>query len=377
MATDRSISCEARLLYVVLCLMAWSRGYCWPSLATLGSYLGRSDDSVAAYHKELQAHGLLVVKRTNQRRSNRYYPATLHGQSRKPQSGSGSHHERTRMRSASNQPTTRTRSGITPKKLEIENVFNVSAPQTPEPAPNTDPAQNTEPGANGNVVFASFEEQNQQPTTDRVCPLVGGPNPNNTPEQLSQSQSEEKLSPVASEAQPHRETEPKPKPQPAPAPFDLSLVLEIENVTGDRRSRGAWVQIVRHAHPETVQVALSSTRCKAHEESGVNLGAYFIGVVKNHEPDFCFRKKGQQKLLVTQTTEANNQHPPAPPVLPAQAKPDPAPVDSEFDNTPEAQERRWATGVRMFELLRKRLAGEISQEELEALVEREGEEAQT
>jgi hypothetical protein len=278
------------------------------------------------------------------------------------------------MGSGSNQPTTRTDTGLTPKKLELKNVKNVSVPLASEPAQNVEEPQVGEQPNVSNVFEFWSEEKDQHPDPGS---LVGGPNPNNTPEQLSQSQSEEKLSPVASETQPHRETEPKPKPQPAPAPFDLSLVLEIENVTGDRRSRGAWVQIVRFCHPETVQVALSSTRCKAHEESGVNLGAYFIGVVKNHEPDFSFRKKDQQKPLVVQTTEPNNQEPPAPSVVPAQPKPVPVLVVPELADTQEAQERRWATGVRMLELLRKRLSGELSQAELEALVEGEGKEAQT
>ena len=386
-ATDRSLSCEARLLYVVLCLMAWSKGYCWPSLATLGSYLGRCDDSVSGYHQELQAAGLLVVERSSRRRSNRYWPATLHGQPPKPHNGSGSQPARTRTRSGSNPPTTRMGSGLTPKCTELQNVENVLPPPAPECAPNLETAQNGELCANGNVVSASLPE-NQEPEPRPLEPappgsLVGGPSTNNPQKTLSQSPSQENLSPAPTPEKRPTTTTSKAvsEPKPQPAPFDLPTVLEIESLTGDRRSRGAWVQIVRGCHPETVRQAISATRCKAHEESGVNLGAYFIGCVRNLEPTFHFRKKnGEKPTLTTRPAPAKETPLPPTPVVsplpkqPEAAKPEPCCL---ADLDPEEQERRRLLGIRMLGLMRKRLSGELSQAEFEALVAAQGGEEKT
>jgi hypothetical protein len=368
-ATDTSLSCEARLLYVVLCLMAWSRGYCWPSLATLGSYLGRSDDSVSAYHKELQAAGLLLVERSR-RRSNRYYPATLHERPQKTPTGSQSHEPRTRVGSGSNPPLTRTGSEQTLKpKKEQKNVENVLPSPTSECAPTSEPVQSEKPSANENVIFTSLpENQEPRPQTD---PLVGGPSPTDPPQACSQSLSPEKL--------PRAPVAPENPPKPQPAPFDLPTVLEIESLTGDRRSRGAWVQVVKYCHPETVRMALSATRAKQHEESGVNLGAYYLGCVRNLEPDFFFRKKGQKKQPPIQNPapEAENHNPiPSTPVVsaaperPGQTNFEPACLS---DFNPEEQERRRKLGLRSLALIRARLCGKISQQELEACLAEEGE----
>jgi hypothetical protein len=59
-----------------------------------------------------------------------------------------------------------------------------------------------------------------------------------------------------------------------------TLVSEIEDVTRDHGSRGAFFTIARQVDAQDIYQALSATRAKLREESGVNGGRYFVGTVK-------------------------------------------------------------------------------------------------
>jgi hypothetical protein len=88
---------------------------------------------------------------------------------------------------------------------------------------------------------------------------------------------------VSSASHGEREEEKRSKPRkPAGKTYDRELLNEIEETTGDRKSRGAFIQILRddRVRPEHVHMALSATRAKLMEESGVNGGAYFISEIK-------------------------------------------------------------------------------------------------
>lgn len=121
-------------------------------------------------------------------------------------------------------------------------------------------------------------------------------------------------------------------------------------------------------------MALSATRAKEHEESGVNLGAYLLGCIRNLEPEFFFRKKSQKKAA----PETENHNPifstpvvSAAPGTPARTNFEPACL-SDFDQ--EEKERRRKLGLKSLALIRARLSGQLSQAELEAaLAAEEGE----
>jgi hypothetical protein len=124
-AQDSDIACESRLLYVILTLMAWCKGRCWPGIETQAGYLGRSEDSITRYHRELESHGLLIINRSG--KHNQYYPAILQGQPPRPKPQQPHHTHAGRGWSIG-----RIHAALTPKKEELENVKNVPVPPLPE-----------------------------------------------------------------------------------------------------------------------------------------------------------------------------------------------------------------------------------------------------
>ena len=59
-----------------------------------------------------------------------------------------------------------------------------------------------------------------------------------------------------------------------------SLVAEIERITKDYHSKGAFFLIAREVSEPEIYQALSITRSKLQEQSGVNGGKYFIATVR-------------------------------------------------------------------------------------------------
>jgi hypothetical protein len=102
---------------------------------------------------------------------------------------------------------------------------------------------------------------------------------------LEQSMSAEPESIEESETAPPVSEEPEAvrvsRPKPVSRPFDMELVHDIESVTKDYHSRGAWISVVRELDEQTIRTALSATQCARLEQSGVNAGAYFIGTLRN------------------------------------------------------------------------------------------------
>lgn len=72
---DSRLSSSAKLVYVMLLKYAWEKDYCFPGQKTLASDIGKSERHVHSAIKELEARGLLSVKRRGQGKSNIY---TLH-----------------------------------------------------------------------------------------------------------------------------------------------------------------------------------------------------------------------------------------------------------------------------------------------------------
>jgi hypothetical protein len=196
-ALNPKLSAEARLLYVILCLMAWSKGYCWPSQQYQAEGLGRSTRQVRRYQHELEQAGLLRVEHPPGK-SNRYHPSIL---SATPDTG--------------DHPTPDSGVPLTLKTRTNKQIVKNVRPLPPTPTP-------------------------PKPNVNALSPL-----------------------PL------QRKTFPA-----------MTLVQEIELVTGDTWSRGGFRDIVSTFDDQLVRTALSITRDKLAQESGVNAGAYFTSTVR-------------------------------------------------------------------------------------------------
>ena len=80
----RHVSCT-----VILTEMSWTKGYYWPSIQTQAGYLGRSEDSICRYQRELGALGLLHIDRYGPK--NIYYPRSVPGARRSTRMGAPQH----------------------------------------------------------------------------------------------------------------------------------------------------------------------------------------------------------------------------------------------------------------------------------------------
>lgn len=219
-ATNTNLSVEARLLYVILVLMAWSKGRCWPSQAYQAQALGRSDRAVRNYQQELEKAGLMLIDRTPGR-VNYYHPVILAGtHSKTPE--------------PDYRPTPETGCRVTLKE-ELQNVDNVS------------------------------------PTDD-----LGTHSPFTPPDQENVNAIQ---IPPKSASKPHRAHSSQPR-KPSITPNQIFLVEEIERTTGDTWSRGHFLNLVRQVDEQTIWSALSVTREKISLESGVNAGAYFTSTLR-------------------------------------------------------------------------------------------------
>lgn len=69
------------------------------------------------------------------------------------------------------------------------------------------------------------------------------------------------------------------------AVFDMGLVREILEVTGDKKSVGCFIKIVKNVPQNIIYAALSSLKVAMSECYISRPGAYFVQVVKNYYPD--------------------------------------------------------------------------------------------
>ena len=79
--------------------------------------------------------------------------------------------------------------------------------------------------------------------------------------------------------------------------INMDLVLEIEQLTGDRKSRGCWIKIVKTVPENTIYAGLSSLRIAMNEGIVGNSGSYLVGTIKNYYPDLFSSKKYHQRSL--------------------------------------------------------------------------------
>lgn len=227
-ATNTSLSVEARLLYVILVLMAWSKGRCWPSQAYQSQALGRSERQIRRYHNELEQAGILGINR-RPGQSSYYYPWALQTT------------PDTADRRASD-----TDVRLTLKKELLNHVTNVDiSSDQPAPSPEPDPPVQSE---NVNAI-ENLTESIQEPPPQ---PLATVPNPTvETP---------------ASKAN--------------LTPDQWCLLEDIERACQDFHSRGHFINLIRQHDETTIYAALSVTKEKLSLESGVRGGAYFTATLK-------------------------------------------------------------------------------------------------
>jgi hypothetical protein len=86
---------------------------------------------------------------------------------------------------------------------------------------------------------------------------------------------------------------------PKSKPFDMNLVLQIEQVTGDKVGRGCFIKIVRETSPDIVHAALSSLKVAMSEGIVVKPAAYFVQTIKNYCPDVFSSPKTASESLLT------------------------------------------------------------------------------
>jgi hypothetical protein len=228
-ATNQKLSVEARLLYVILVLMAWSKGKCWPSQTYQAQSLGRSDRQVRRYHQELEKAGILGINR-RPGQSSHYYPFAL-------QTTSDTHDLRAQ--------DTHVRQTLKSELLNVKNVEPTDEPGTSNKplSPDPDPIQE-----NVNAI-QNFSESIQEPPRQ---PQVTPPNPTvETP---------------ASKAN--------------LTPDQWCLLEDIEQACQDFHSRWHFINLIRQHDETTIYAALSVTKEKMSLESGVRGGAYFTATLK-------------------------------------------------------------------------------------------------
>jgi hypothetical protein len=75
----------------------------------------------------------------------------------------------------------------------------------------------------------------------------------------------------------------------------MDLVMEIEQLTGDRKSRRCWIKIVKTVPENTIYAGLSSLRIAMNEGIVGNSGSYLVGTIKNYYPDLFSSKKYYQR----------------------------------------------------------------------------------
>ena len=245
-ATNQSLSVEARLLYVILVMMAWSKGRCWPSQQYQSEALGRSDRQVRRYHQELERAGILGINR-RPGQSSFYYPWLLH-----------------QTPDTCDLRAQDTGVRVTLKKEQVQNVKNVIPPH-PKPPCSEKLSSANEDNVNAIEAYSKAEEFR----LDKMSISESEPS------QDVHSRSQEPP-PASTPVRPKGPSGSKP-----PLTQDhMFLVEEIERVTGDTWSRGYFVNLVRQVDEQTIWAALSVTREKMALESGVNGGAYFSSTVR-------------------------------------------------------------------------------------------------
>lgn len=239
-AQKAPVSHQARNLLTSIILWSGHNGFCWWGIPAIAREFAVSEKTVRRWKHELIHAGLLrEAPRPGRSSILTPFPEQAPGPSR---GGVPSH----------------TVGGVKEKEIQEKNVCtlpeNTNHPE-PERKNVVEVRQDSKP-----------EESIQEPILEQSMSAE--------PESIEES---ETAPPVSEEPEAVRVSRPKP----VSRPFDMELVHDIESVTKDYHSRGAWISVVRELDEQTIRTALSATQCARLEQSGVNAGAYFIGTLRN------------------------------------------------------------------------------------------------
>lgn len=226
------VSHQARGLLTSLVLWSGKKGFCWWGIPRIARELHTSESSARRWKKELTRAGL-VEELTRKGRSSYLIPFPAEFRGLLPAG----------MLKADGGPLPRV-TLVKEKENKISNVCTL--PETMNPP---------EPERK-NVVKIRQDSKPEEPLSEQSIPEV--------PERIE-------------EPEPVRATRPKPQRR----PFDLGLVHELEQLTRDFHSRGAWIRVCRELDEQVIRTAMSATQCAMLETSGVRGGAYFLGTLKN------------------------------------------------------------------------------------------------
>lgn len=307
-ATNQSLSLEARLLYVVLVLMAWSKGKCWPSQTYQARSLGRSERQVRRYHQELERSGVLGINR-RPGQSSFYYPWALHGTP-----------DTCDLRAQD------TGVRLTSKEEQLKSVKNVLPVPTPVTCTNELPSQDEE-NVNALEILSNSEDLSQPTETPDHEPIS---NPILESFSLPEPPDTIQTQPPASSTRSEK-TKQQLQIQPPKAnlnPDQWFLLEETEQACNDFHSRGHFINLIRRHDEATIYAALSVTKEKMSLESGVRGGAYFTATLKGMTELRGLGSNPQPSIQPTSPPEIQS-HPPCSyephraPVL----EPQPEPVD--------------------------------------------------
>jgi len=259
-------------------LLSWSgeRGFCWWGVSTIAQDLNWSNATVWRKAKELKKSGLLeVIPRPG--RSNYWVP--LPGP--------------LKMKRLKNEltPIAIPRVLLEKKKEKKEERCTVE-----KECADTNQAPSSTRGQNVNVIdFESTEEESFLTNSDPQKIISSAA----TYHQLKPNMMRKSI-PV-----------PAPEPPEHPCPisekisnknkenstFNMDLVMEIEQLTGDRKSRRCWIKIVKTVPENTIYTGLSSLRIAMNEGIIKNPGSYLVGTIKSYYPDLFSSKKYHQRSL--------------------------------------------------------------------------------
>jgi hypothetical protein len=259
-------------------LLSWSgeRGFCWWGVSTIARDLNWSNATVWRKAKELKKSGLLeVIPRPG--RSNYWVP--LPGPSKMkrlqneltpiaiPRGPMEKKKEKEEERCTIEKGGTSTTQIHPFQQVSNENVIDFESIEEKSFLTNSNPQK---------IISSTTTHHQLKPNMMRKSVSVPAPEIE-TPKNLS----------LISEKIPNKNKE--------NCTFNMDLVLEIEQLTGDRKSRGCWIKIVKTVPENTIYAGLSSLRIAMNEGIIKNPGSYLVGTIKSYYPDLFSSKKYHQR----------------------------------------------------------------------------------
>jgi len=259
-------------------LLSWSgeKGYCWWGVSTIAQDLNWSNATVWRKATELKKSGLLeVIPRPG--RSNYWVP--LPGP--------------LKMKRLKNEltPLAIPRVLLEKKKEKKEERCTVE-----KECADTNQAPSSTRDQNVNVIDFESVEEKSFPTKSNPQKIISS---TTTYHQLKSNMMRKSVPVPAPEPPEHSCPIPERSPNKINenCTFNMDLVLEIEQLTGDRKSRGCWIKIVKSVPENTIYAGLSSLRIAMNEGIVGNSGSYLVGTFKNYYPDLFSSKKNHQRSL--------------------------------------------------------------------------------